>query len=212
MATSSALGQIEGLPASAALSSGTPCATSTMRALANNLNSLADERSRVLVSFPQRSTTGGGIAIKGPTASVWERLYSFGPFPVLVGPTGLPYPIRARVGGRSNGAATSTLRIGACIAARANAEMQATTVGANIIQSATFTSATNAWRDPTVAKVTLTLDASFVPTPLAIVDAVSSGRPASVAAVMVVIEVWAFSTVAGACACTQVYAAEQVAL
>lgn len=212
MATSSALGQIDGLPASAAAVSSTPCATSTMRSLANNLNSLADERSRVLVSFPQRSTTTGGIGVKIPTANVWERLYSFGPFPVLVGADGLPYPIRARVGGRSNGAATSTLRIGACIEARANAEMQATTIGANIIQTASFTSATNAWRDPTVAKVTLTLDSTFLPTPYAIVDAVSSGTPASVAAVMVVIEVWSFSTVAGACACTQVYAAEQCPL
>ena len=212
MATSSALGQLDGLPASAALSSGTPCATSTMRTLANNLNALADERSRVLVSFPQRSTTGGGIGVKGGVANVWQRLYSFGPFPVLVGPTGLPYPIRARVGGRSNGAATTKLRIGACLPGNSDAEMQATTIGANIIETATFTSATNAWRDPTVAKVTLTLDASFIPTPYAIVDGVNGTIPATVAAVMVVIEVWMQSTAISAGFCTQIYCAEQVSL
>ena len=212
MATASELGQIDGVPAGAAAVSGTACTTSTMRTLANNLNALADSRSRVLVSFPPLSTTTGGIGVKVGVASEWQRLYSFGPFPLLVGSDGLPYPIRARVGGRSDGVASSRLRIGACLPSSASIEMQATTIGANILETAAFTSATNAWRDPTVAKTTLTLDASFLATSLAIVDGVNSGSPGSVAAVMVVIEVWAFSAVAGAAFCTQAYAAEQVPL
>jgi hypothetical protein len=210
MSTSSQLGQIQGLPTSADIDD-SGAYTSTFRDLCNNLNHHADQRSRVLVSYPQRSATTGGLGGKGTVvAGTWERLYSWGPFPILVGHDGLPYPIRARVGGRSVGGATSTLRIGACLPGRADADMQATTAPANVIEVAPFTDATNQWRDPSAAKTTLTLDASFLPTSYAMVDGVGTTLPGSVAAVLVVIEVWGFTSVPGNVVCTQVYAAEQV--
>lgn len=206
MSTSSQLGQIQGLPISTAIDDAA-CSTATMRALANNINHHADERSRILVSYPQRSTTSGGLHDSKAGAGVWRRLYSWGPFPVLVDHNGTPYPIRARVGGRASGG-TCYLRIGACLQSRVDVEMQATTPGANIIESASFTSGTNAWRDPTVAKTTLILDATVLPTSYAIVDAVSSASPASVAAILIVIEVWGYAS-SGSVYCTQAYAAEQ---
>jgi len=213
MSTSTRGGLALGMPATAAALDDRAARTSEWMGVTNNVNHTADQRSRVLVCYPARSLTAGGLSVKGTSASTWVRAYSWGPFPVLVGSDGLPYPIRARIGGRSIGGATSKLRIGVCAVGNAPTDMAATTAPANVIETATFTDAANAWRAPTVADQLLALDAlhlSLSAQALPIVDAVSSASPRTVAAAMFTIEAYVHSTTAASCVCTQVYAAEYV--
>ncbi|MFA7295723.1 MAG: hypothetical protein WC211_00890 [Dehalococcoidia bacterium] len=216
MSTSTRAGLTLGLPASAAAVGDQPVRTSTWRGIVDSINHVADERSRVLVSYPQRSTTTGGrlAGNKASLVNTWVRIYSFGPFALLVGPRGVPYPIRARVGGR---AATVTdsciLRIGVCPwPGRGDGIMDAVGAGANIIETAAFTDVTNSWRAPTVADQLLVPGAEFTASSLTIVDALSSGSPGSISLVQGTVEIWSKCNTSNGVWCSQAYAAEQVAL
>ncbi len=129
---------------------------------------------------------------------------SFGPFPLLVGADGTPYPVRLAVGGRST--ALSQLRIGVCVLGAADADMSATTAPANVLESAAFNNATNLWR----VDGGVTVDPVFQD--YGIVNALSGATPSTVAAVLVTVEVWGKSATGSACVATQAYAAEQVAV
>lgn len=179
-----------------------PVRTSTWQSIANNWNHTADERSRVLVCWSPRSTTTGGYSIK--VAGAWTRLMSFGPFPLLVGADGTPYPVRLAVGGRST--ASSQLRIGVCVLGAADADMSASVAPSNVLESAAFNNATNTWRKDGV----VTVDPVFQD--YGIVNDLSGATPSTVAAVLVTVEVWGKSATGSACVATQAYAAEQVAL
>lgn len=214
MSTSTRGGLTLGLPASAAAVGDQPARTSTWRGIVDSINHVADERSRTLVSYPQRSTTTGG-RLAGNKASLvnrWVQVYSFGPIALLVGPRGVPYPIRARVGGRAATALDSCiLRIGVCPwPGRGVGIMDAAGVGANVIETAVFSDTTNAWRAPTVADQLLVSGAEFTPTPLSIVNAVSSGSPGSVSVVQGTIEVWSKCNASNGVFVSQVYASEYV--
>jgi hypothetical protein len=178
-----------------------PVRTSEWQSIANNFNHTADERSRVLVCWSPRSTTTGGYTIK--VAGAWTRLMSFGPFPLLVGADGVPYPVRLAVGGRST--ASSQLRIGVCVVGAADADMSATTAPANVLESVAFNNGTNLWRKDGF----VTVDPVFQD--YGIVNALSGATPSTVAAVLVTVEVWGKSATGSACIATQAYAAEQVA-
>ena len=162
-----------------------------------------------------RISLGGTI---GTTAIGGGDILGGGPLRWVLGPLiNWAFPnqeaIRARIGGRSVGGATSKLRIGVCCAGMATTDMTATTAPANVIETATFTDAANAWRAPTVADQLLVLDAlhlSLSAQALPIVDAVSSASPRTVAAAMFTIEAYVHSTTAASCVCTQAYAAEYV--
>ena len=208
MSTSVELGLIKGLPASAAALNDLPASTSTWQSIANNWNHTADERSRVLVNYAQKSTTTGGRSVVNSTP-VWERLFSFGPFPILIGDDGLCYPIRLRIGGRADKGGTSYLRVGVCPVGRADDLMGTTgTVTSAVLETASFTSTTNAWRIGGMAVCPV------VGSTLAIVDAVSSATPRSVAVVMATIEAWGKNPtgVTLDATCTQVHASEYCGL
>jgi hypothetical protein len=196
-------GLIRGISTTLADYEAQPVRTSTWRSIANNWNHTADERSRTLVCWAAESTTTGGIG-NSKGSSVWGRLVSFGPFPLLVGADGRPYTVRLAVGGRST--ASAYLRIGVCIAGTANEQMGLTTAPANVLETAAFNNATNLWRIDGY----VTLDAEFVN--YAIVNGLSGTSPSSVAAVLVTVEVWAKAVSTLSVYATQAYAAEQVPL
>ena len=202
MSTSNSGGLIRGISTTYSDFGDQPVRTSDWQTIANNINHTADERSRVLVCWSPRSTTTGGYAIK--ITNAWTRLISFGPFPLLVGADGTPYPIRLAVGGRST--AVSYLRIGVCALGAADADMSAATAPSNVLESVAFNNATNLWRK----------DGFVVIDPVAqdysIVNGLSGGTPSTVAAVLATVEVWGKSATGSACIATQAYAAEQVAL
>jgi len=209
MSTSTRGGLTLGLPATAAEVGNWPARASTLGSLINNLNHLADERSRVLVSYPQRSTTTGGRASAGVGSglSTWTRIYSWGPFPILVGHDGNPYPVRVRVGGRADpDQETCLIRIGVCALGTAGDVMTVDDIGAGVVESSSFVDETNEWR----ASGLVTL--APVWRELGVVDGVSSASPATVKAVLATIEVWGVATGDGQVICSQAYAAEQVAL
>ncbi len=215
VSTSTLGGLVLGLPATAAALSDLPARVSTWKGVLNNVNHLSDERSRVLVSYPPRSTTTGGrlAGNKSGDVDTWVRVYSFGPFALLVGPRGVPYPIRARVGGRAAVVADSCiLRIGVCPEGGAAGIMDAATAGASVIETAAFTDVTNAWRAPASADQLLVPGAEFASSPLSVYNAVSSASPATVAAMMATIEVWSMCDAANGVYCTQAYAAEYVGI
>ncbi len=167
-------GLIRGISTTLADYEAQPVRTSTWRSIANNWNHTADERSRTLVCWAAESTTTGGIAnAKG--SNEWGRLTSFGPFPLLVAANGKPYNVRLAVGGRST--ASVKLRIGVCIAGTANEQMGLSSAPSNVLETASFNNGTNSWRVDDF----VTLDPEFVD--YAIVNAVSSASPSSVAAV-----------------------------
>jgi hypothetical protein len=202
MSTSYNGGFIRGVSATPSDYADRPVRTSEWQSIANNLNHTADERSRALVCWAQRSSTTGGYAIK--VANAWTRLMSFGPFPLLVGADGTPYPVRLAVGGRST--ASSQLRIGVCVIGSADADMSAATAPSNVLESVAFNNATNLWRKDGV----VVIDPVFQD--YGIVNALSGATPSTVAAVLVTVEVWGKSATGSACIATQAYAAEQVAL
>lgn len=204
MSTSAEKGAILGVPSTSASLATLPVRASTWRGVANNANHLADELSRVLVSYPQYSTSAGGLTVA--VASTWTPIHSFGPFPLLVGADGVPYPVRVRVGGRSALGGSCKIRIGVCPVGQAAELMSATTLGAGVVETAAFTDAVNAWRTTTT---TVTLDAVW--SSLLVSDAVSGASPGDVVAVLATVEVWGYSAVSDVY-CTQAYAAEQVAL
>ena len=200
MSTSTELGLIKGLPATAAALTELPVSTSTWQTFANNLNHTADVRSRVLVNYAQYSTTAGGRSVTG---TAWERLFSFGPFPLLVRADGTVYPIRARVGGRAALNGTSYLRIGVCPVGQADAIMSESVASSAVYEPGSTASLTNAWLG-----VSAVLVCPVVWARQSIVDAVSTASPHDVGAVMATIEVWGKSAVAGDATATQAYAAE----
>lgn len=203
VSTSTREGLTLGLPAAAADVLGLPVSASTWGSIVNNVNHVADESSRVLVAFAQDSTTANGLTMA--TASAWTRIMSCGPFPLLVGADGQPYPVRVRVGGRSDLGATCYLRVGVCPVGQAEDLMTAATVSAAVLESTSFSSATNAWRVGGVVYCPLEWSS------LSVVNAVASGALGDVAAVLATVEVWGYSA-ANDVHVTQVYAAEQVAL
>jgi hypothetical protein len=202
MSTSTLGGLVRGISTTLADYEAQPVRTSTWRAIANNWNHVADERSRTLVCWAAESTTTGGIT-NSKVANAWQRLVSFGPFPLLVGADGKPYNVRLAVGGRST--ASAQLRIGVCIAGTAETQMALATAPSNVLETTSFNNATNSWR----ADDYVTLDPEFVD--YAIVNGVSSASPSSVAAVLVTVEVWGKAASSSVFA-TQAYAAEQVPL
>lgn len=202
MSTSTLGGLVRGISTTLADYEAQPVRTSTWRAIANNWNHLADERSRTLVCWAAESTTTGGIT-NSKVANAWQRLVSFGPFPLLVTADGRPYNVRLAVGGRSS--ASAQLRIGVCIAGTAETQMALATAPSNVLETTSFNNATNSWR----ADDYVTLDPEFVD--YAIVNGVSSASPSSVAAVLVTVEVWGKAASSSVFA-TQAYAAEQVPL
>jgi hypothetical protein len=202
MSTSTLGGLVRGISTTLADYEAQPIRTSTWRAIANNWNHIADERSRTLVCWAAESTTTGGIT-NSKVANAWQRLVSFGPFPLLVAADGKPYNVRLAVGGRST--ASAQLRIGVCIAGTAETQMALATAPSNVLETASFNNATNSWR----VDGFITLDPEFVD--YAIVNAVSSASPSSVAAVLVTVEVWGKAASSSVFA-TQAYAAEQVPL
>ena len=202
MSTSTSGGLILGVDTTYSNYGNRPVRTSEWQSIANNWNHVADERSRVLVCWSPRSTTTGGYVIK--LTSVWTRLVSFGPFPLLVGADGAPYPVRLAVGGRST--ALSELRIGVCVIGSADADMSSVIAPANVIESAAFNNASNLWRVDGLAVV------DPVYQDYGIVNGLSGATPSTVAAVLVTVEVWGKSSSGSACVATQAYAAEQVAL
>jgi hypothetical protein len=203
MSTSAQGGLIRGVPTTLADYSDRAVRTSEWRSISNNWNHLADERSRTLVCWAAESTTVGGIG-NSKGSSVWGRLVSFGPFPLLVGADGKPYTVRLAVGGRSTSSAY--LRIGVCISGTADEQMGLATAPANVLETAAFNNATNLWRIDDY----VTLDAEFVN--YAIVNGLSGASPSSVAAVLVTVEVWAKAVSTLSVYATQAYAAEQVPL
>jgi len=203
MSTSAQGGLIRGVPTTLADYSDRAVRTSEWRSISNNWNHVADERSRTLVCWAAESTTAGGIG-NSKGSSVWGRLVSFGPFPLLVGADGRPYTVRLAVGGRST--ASAYLRIGVCISGTADEQMGLTTAPANVLETVAFNNATNLWRIDGY----VTLDAEFVN--YAIVNGLSGASPSSVAAVFVTVEVWAKAASTQTVYATQAYAAEQVAL
>ena len=202
MSTSTSGGLILGVDTTYSNYGNRPVRTSEWQSIANNWNHTADQRSRVLVCWSPRSTTSGGYTIK--VSGAWTRLMSFGPFPLLVGADGTPYPVRLAVGGRST--ASSQLRIGVCVVGAADADMSATTAPANVLESVAFNNGTNLWRKDGV----VTVDPVFQD--YGIVNALSGATPSTVAAVLVTVEVWGKSATGSASIVTQAYAAEQVAL
>ena len=202
MSTSTSGGLILGVDTTYSNYGNRPVRTSEWQSIANNWNHTADQRSRVLVCWSPRSTTSGGYTIK--VSGAWTRLMSFGPFPLLVGADGTPYPVRLAVGGRST--ASSQLRIGVCVVGAADADMSATTAPANVLESVAFNNGTNLWRKDGV----VTVDPVFQD--YGIVNALSGATPSTVAAVLVTVEVWGKSATGSASIATQAYAAEQVAL
>ena len=208
MSTSTRGGLTLGLPATGAAVANWPARASTLGSLINNLNHLADERSRVLVSYAQRAgagASGGGREAGAGVADTWVRIYSWGPFPILVGHDGLPYPIRVRVGGFSVDGQACLLRIGVAAWGTAADVMSVTTAGADVVESASFTDDTRQWR----AGGLVTMSAQW--SDLGVVDAVS-GATVSVSAVLASIEVWGSSSDGSAINCSSAYAAEQVRL
>lgn len=201
MSTSDKGGLIVGDLIVASLYGNQPVRTSQWQTFANNRNHIADERSRVLTCWSPRSTTTGGYTNKA--TSTWERLVNFGPFPLLVGADGAPYPVRVAVGGRST--ASSKLRIGVCLQGYAETQMTFPTPLGMVVESASFNNGTNLWRADGIANV----NAFF--TDYAIPNAINGGDPSSVAAVFVTVEVWGYGAASSVTA-TQAYAAEQVAL
>lgn len=201
MSTSDKGGLIVGDLIAANLYGNQPVRASQWQTFANNWNHTADERSRVLVCWSPRSTTTGGYTNKA--TNTWERLVNFGPFPLLVGADGAPYPVRVAVGGRST--ASSKLRIGVCLQGYAETQMTFPTPLAMVVESASFNNGTNLWRADGIANV----NAFF--TDYAIPNAINGGDPSSVAAVFVTVEVWGYGAASSVTA-TQAYAAEQVAL
>jgi hypothetical protein len=201
MSTSDKGGLIVGDLIAANLYGNQPVRASQWQTFANNWNHTADERSRVLVCWSPRSTTTGGYTNKA--TNTWERLVNFGPFPLLVGADGAPYPVRVAVGGRST--ASSKLRIGVCLQGYADVQMSFPTPLAMVVESASFNNGTNLWRADGIANV----NAFF--TDYAIPNAINGGDPSSVAAVFVTVEVWGYGAASSVTA-TQAYAAEQVAL
>lgn len=201
MSTSDKGGLIVGDLIVASLYGNQPVRTSQWQTFANNWNHDADERSRVLTCWSPRSTTTGGYTNKA--ANTWERLVNFGPFPLLVGADGAPYPVRVAVGGRST--ASSKLRIGVCLQGYAETQMTFPTALAMVVESANFNNATNLWR----ADGVVTVNPFF--TDYAVPNAINGGDPSSVAAVFVTVEVWGYGPASSVTA-TQAYAAEQVAL
>jgi hypothetical protein len=203
MSTSAQGGLIRGVPTTLADYSDRAVRTSEWRSISNNWNHIADERSRTLVCWAAESTTTGGIT-NSKVPNAWQRLVSFGPFPLLVGADGRPYTVRLAVGGRS--IASAYLRIGVCVAGTANEQMGLTTAPANVLETAAFNNSTNLWRIDGY----VTLDAEFVN--YAIANGLSGASPSSVAAVLVTVEVWAKAASTSTVYATQAYAAEQVAL
>ena len=201
MSTSDKGGLIVGDLIVASLYGNQPVRTSQWQTFANNWNHTADERSRVLTCWSPRSTTTGGYTNKA--TNTWERLVNFGPFPLLVGADGAPYPVRVAVGGRST--ASSKLRIGVCLQGYADVQMSFPTPLGMVVESASFNNGTNLWRADGIANV----NAFF--TDYAIPNAINGGDPSSVAAVFVTVEVWGYGAASSVTA-TQAYAAEQVAL
>lgn len=201
MSTSDKGGLIVGDLIVASLYGNQPVRTSQWQTFANNWNHTADERSRVLTCWSPRSTTTGGYTNKA--TNTWERLVNFGPFPLLVGADGAPYPVRVAVGGRST--ASSKLRIGVCLQGYADVQMSFPTPLGMVVESASFNNGTNLWRADGIANV----NAFF--TDYAIPNAINGGNPSSVAAVFVTVEVWGYGAASSVTA-TQAYAAEQVAL
>lgn len=201
MSTSDKGGLIVGDLIVASLYGNQPVRTSQWQTFANNRNHIADERSRVLTCWSPRSTTTGGYTNKA--TNTWERLVNFGPFPLLVGADGAPYPVRVAVGGRST--ASSKLRIGVCLQGYADVQMRFPTPLGMVVESASFNNGTNLWRADGIANV----NAFF--TDYAIPNAINGGDPSSVAAVFVTVEVWGYGAASSVTA-TQAYAAEQVAL
>lgn len=201
MSTSDKGGLIVGDLIVASLYGNQPVRTSQWQTFANNRNHIADERSRVLTCWSPRSTTTGGYTNKA--TNTWERLVNFGPFPLLVGADGAPYPVRVAVGGRST--ASSKLRIGVCLQGYAETQMTFPTPLGMVVESASFNNGTNLWRADGIANV----NAFF--TDYAIPNAINGGDPSSVAAVFVTVEVWGYGAASSVTA-TQAYAAEQVAL
>lgn len=201
MSTSDKGGLIVGDLIAANLYGNQPVRVSQWQTFANNWNHTADERSRVLTCWSPRSTTTGGYTNKA--TNTWERLVNFGPFPLLVGADGAPYPVRVAVGGRST--ASSKLRIGVCLQGYADVQMSFPTPLAMVVESASFNNGTNLWRADGIANV----NAFF--TDYAIPNAINGGDPSSVAAVFVTVEVWGYGAASSVTA-TQAYAAEQVAL
>lgn len=201
MSTSDKGGLIVGNLITASLYGNQPVRTSQWQTFANNWNHTADERSRVLTCWSPRSTTTGGYTNK--STNTWERLVNFGPFPLLVGADGAPYPVRVAVGGRST--ASAKLRIGVCLQGYAETQMTFPTPLAMVVESTSFNNGTNLWRANGVA----TVNPFF--TDYAIPNAINGGDPSSVAAVFVTVEVWGYGSASSVTA-TQAYAAEQVAL
>lgn len=201
MSTSDKGGLIVGDLIVASLYGNQPVRTSQWQTFANNWNHTADERSRVLTCWSPRSTTTGGYTNKA--TNTWERLVNFGPFPLLVGADGAPYPVRVAVGGRST--ASSKLRIGVCLQGYADAMMSFPTPLGMVVESASFNNGTNLWRADGI------VDVSAFFTDYAIPNAINGGDPSSVAAVFVTVEVWGYGAASSVTA-TQAYAAEQVAL
>ena len=202
MSTSTLGGLVRGISTTLADYEAQAVRTSAWRAIANNWNHIADERSRTLVCWAAQSTSTGGLT-NSKIANAWQRLVSFGPFPLLVTADGRPYNVRLAVGGRST--ASAQLRIGVCIAGTAETQMALATAPSNVLETTSFNNATNSWR----ASGFVTLDPEFVD--YAIVNAVSSASPSSVAAVLVTVEVWGKAASSSVFA-TQAYAAEQVPL
>ena len=202
MSTSNLGGLVQGISTTVSDYADRAVRTSEWQSIANNWNHIADERSRVLVCWAQRSSTTGGAA-NTKAANAWTRLISFGPMPLLVGIDGRPYPVRVAIGGRSIAAAK--LRIGVCPLGFAETAMAFPTVLGNVIETVSFNNATNLWRADGVVQ------ANNVTADYPIVNAVSSGTPSSVAAVLVTVEVWGNAAASSVWA-TQAYAAEQVAL
>lgn len=207
MSTSESKGIIKGLPTDYIDFYHKALRTSTHRTLANNINHLADERSRVLVNYVNSSTTGGLSPTVPGSSTVWKLVYTFGPFYQLVGDDGLPYPIRVRIGGRvANG--TGTLKI------KLEQDMETSIPSIRQFMTTTFTDTTNQWRaDGGGAEGGLLYwDRPAHESTISIYDGDSGTSPGSCQVVKSYLKVYALNSGGYATYCTQVYAAEYCGL
>lgn len=122
MSTSEQGGLIKGLPSLSSSLTDKPASSLHCRTLVNNVNHVADQRSRVLVNYADAIANGGASTtthINGAGLGIYfntQRIYSFGPFPINRGADG-GAKFRVRLSGRTSTAAATSygiLYVGVC--------------------------------------------------------------------------------------------------
>jgi hypothetical protein len=131
-----------------------PTDTGEARALANNINHVADECGQVLVNWVAPTSGWAGTTnyfnwLQATTDTRYRRLMSFGVFPVRIRPDGAPYSYRCRLAVTSDaGAATVTCRLVVGIPGALDVDASQTTATANTLEVVTSSTGSPAWDAP----------------------------------------------------------------